>query len=167
MRSLSILLAALVTLPAHSELYAVGNWNLDIEADYTEAYTTNRSGSVLGMVCLATKCYWYTNLKIACKPGSEYPALINARHGSFAAHLRCFHLQRDSGERHVFVITEYDSMEQSVNTGGTLCIVIAMQSGEFNVARFDTDDGSKAVQRAAAAAARINGIGRRAGSQRM
>jgi len=119
MRSLSILLAALVTLPAHSEPYAIGDWNVDIEADYTEAYTTNRFGSVLGMFCSANRCYWYTNLKIACKPGSEYPALINARHGSFAAHLHCFRLQQDSGKRHVFVIREYDGMDESVTTSGT------------------------------------------------
>jgi hypothetical protein len=167
MRSLSILLAALVSLPAYSDTYAVGDWSVDIETDYTEAYTTNQSGSVLGMFCTANKCYWYTNLTIACKPGSEYPALINARHGSFAARLHCFHLQQDSGKRHVFVITEYDSMEQAVSTGGTLCIAIAMQSGEFNVTRFDTDDGSKAVQRAATAAARMTGRSARAGNHRM
>lgn len=162
-----VLLGLLGPLTCRAEPVSVGNWSVDTNGKYVSAYTVNESESVFGMLCDSESCVFYTNLRTTCEKGTQYQSLISGSAGGATAMvLHCRPITENGQTRYILLIGGFDDMEQIVMGGGVLGIAVVLQSGEFNVSRFDLKDARRATELAASQATKVKSKAR-TGDQRL
>lgn len=152
MKKFLAIAAAIVTC-AHAQT-THGDWSIDrlSEEDSIYAATINDSGGLLGKVCSREGCSWIVTASAACNHGKTYPALLSAAVGAGHVTLICSPNKKTAGR---FVIQDFDTMEKAVSGGTTVGFALALDSGEFKVARFQTGGWDRASTQLAARAQAI------------
>jgi hypothetical protein len=134
------------------------DWRVQASSTFVEAYTTNDSGSVFGILCTsAERCGFYLDNRTSCDDGDSYVALLNAKAVS-APTLTCRHFDFNDGrKRQVYIVSPYDTIYRAAAESAVLAFAVGMQDGSFKVTRFS----GVGFNRAAAAMRRLSsGTGR-------
>jgi hypothetical protein len=141
------LMLALASSPAGAREARHGDWIADEGRDYTEAYTSNESGSVFGLLC-GRGCLFYLNILHKCDQGSAYPAMINSDAGAYPVELKCFILDKD----YIMTFPADGDFADILEAGGTIGFAVPLEGGQFGVSRFSlkgsVDAAAAATQRA-------------------
>lgn len=135
---------------AHGEMRTHGAWISDTAFDYSEAYTTNDSGSSLGMICFSESqtCLYYLRSDITCDDGSITIGLINTDYGSYSIELQCTEVDFGGYTEFVNIFTDYDLIETIVLENYNFAMALPMESGLFKVIRFDLTGSNEAIDEA-------------------
>lgn len=134
---------------ARADKQRVGDWILDIGRTYTEAFTSNNSGSTFGLFCGDGSCSFYLDTGTKCEENSKTPMLINADSGSTYVIALCIHIPGGGKIRYVNSIQDKDVVT-AIATGNIIGFAFPLEGGEFKVVRFSLDGALNATQRAAA-----------------
>lgn len=107
------------------------------------AASINDSGGILGKYCYraADSCMWLLAVDVSCDDGAEYPILVNSEVG--AAYLRLLCKPIEGKNRYIFM--DYDTMDKAVLGGKQVGIAFPMQSGRFQVSRFNVNQAAEAL----------------------
>jgi hypothetical protein len=107
----------------------------------------SESGQQIGMTCdkVTDRCIWNLAVDVTCKPGATGALLISSSVG--AAHVtgKCLGVS-ESKDLWRLELEPFDDVSKSIMTGGTLGVVVPMDSGKFKVFRFSTDGADKAIR---------------------
>ena len=126
----------------------IGDWVLDIQSEFSEAYTGNDSGSTFGFLCGSDSCSAYLDVKSHCDENSSIPMLINAESGSAYVSAKCTHFPQAGSVRYIAVI-EDKLIATAISSGAAIGFAMPMLSGEFKVVRFSLDGALRATDLAA------------------
>jgi hypothetical protein len=148
----AVALTLALAAPASAAGKRYGAWSVEDLGTYTEAHTSNDSGSVFGLLC-GTECVFYLNVLRGCTEGELYPAMINSKAGAYPIELKCFVLDKDyvltfaAGEEHADIFVK----------GGTIGFALPIDGGAFGVSRFSLNGSLEATMAASAMAERKDG----------
>jgi hypothetical protein len=141
------LMLAIANAPAVAKKAAYGDWIADEAGDYTEAYTSNESGSVFGLIC-GRECVFYLNILHKCEQGHAYPAMINSNGGAYPVDLKCFVLDGD----YIVTFPVTGDFADMLEAGGTIGFAVPLANGQFGVSRFSLKGGLDAASAVARSA---------------
>jgi hypothetical protein len=128
-----------------------GDWRVDLGQDYSEAYTTNSSKSLLGIFCLGDgDCFAYLDDKTTCVSGDKAPMLLVTDKSSEDTRATCIVLPSNNGtERHFFAFRDTD-MISLMRDGNKITIAVPLKNAGINVSKFSLrgfiDASSKAAK---------------------
>jgi hypothetical protein len=118
-----------------------GAWILDERSNGVgEAYTTNESGSSLGVLCLK-ECFAYIDPKIRCNNGEKYPILFSSQMGVGSRVTLCFH----AGEKMVLKFEELGFITANTTKQGLIGFSIGMPDAQFKVVKFDMEGAGDSI----------------------
>lgn len=145
---LSVIAPLLWTCAVYAETKKYGDWYVDLESTYAEAYTTNSSGSTLGMYCLKSsqECLYYLSSGDTCTVDTRTVALINADTGAAMAGLLCIQLE---SKRHINLFTNFDEIDSTLRGNKLIGLALPMKDGQFKVVRFSLNGSNQATTEAA------------------
>jgi hypothetical protein len=112
----------------------IGDWAVDISGTYSEAYTSNSSGSSFGLLCIDS-CTFYLDSGIQCTENAKTPFLVNADSGSTFVISSCIHFPQNGRVRYVNSIQDKDVVT-AIASGQIIGFAIPLESGDFKVVRF-------------------------------
>lgn len=127
-----------------------GDWHVTRIDGYSDANTTNASGSTIGYLCVGgfETCGPYLLIAdVTCEEKAVYPLMINSPVGGFHATATCGMF----GAKRYMAVNEVEIFNQAVESGGEIGIAFPMQSGKFNVSRFSTSGSLPAIRAATSA----------------
>lgn len=144
MRQLIICTTLLMfTTLANAEKERIGEWTLDTRSPgFAEAFTSNDSGSVLGIIC-APKCFSYLDANLTCEAGSTYPVLYSAASGVGVREGVCIHIK----QRQFLRFEDAKFISENSNSDELLGFSIGMPNAQFKVLKFDMKGAQAAIQR--------------------
>jgi hypothetical protein len=134
---------AIASAPAYARKATYGDWIAEEAGDYTEAYTSNESGSVFGLIC-GRECVFYLNILHKCERGDSYPAMINSDAGAYSVDLKCFVLDGD----YIMTFSATGDFADILEAGGTIGFAVPLANGQFGVSRFSLKGGIDAASAA-------------------
>lgn len=149
-----LLVAALMVGSAWADKQKIGQWILDVGAQYSEAYTGNDSGSVFGFLCDANTCSSYLDVQARCEKDSHAPMLVNSESGSTYVVTKCVHFPAGEGVRYLYSFQDADIFT-AISSGSIIGFAVPMKSGEFKVVRFSLDGAANATEQAVAASLKM------------
>ena len=108
------------------------------------AVTANTAGHIFGQYCYIEEqyCIYAIAIGINCKPGNEYPALINSDAGSGRVTLVCGGKVED---QHVLGVSGFDDIDRVVRKATRFGIAIPMKNDEFKVGRFSLRGAAETI----------------------
>lgn len=127
----------------------IGSWEAIIDGtDIQIAKTTNTAGAATGVLCFVSSnnCAAYIASDVECEDKGKYPLMINSSTGASTTHGTCVTI---AGSK-VLVLDDFQSAIASFEGGGEIGFAIPMQSGKFNVIRFDCAGATAAIRKARA-----------------
>lgn len=153
-----LLLSMVLTIASglgHSAEMTYGDWKVKVygDAQLTEAFTANSSGSIFGLLCLAANdvCSFYVFPQTTCEEGDASSILINSDAGALAAAIKCVKI----GDTYYSFIQETSLVQDAVMKSKNIGIAIPMEGGQFKVVRFSLIGANSAILQAAQKAAEI------------
>lgn len=126
-----------------------GSWIEEDMGTWTQAFTSNASGSTFGIYC-GKDCTVFLDLQTSCDEGHEYPAMLNSAKGSLSINLLCHILDK----RYIFSTAATTNYTDILSGTGEVGFAIPLASGRFSVSRFSLDGGLPAVNAAVTEAVR-------------
>lgn len=116
-------------------------WEFEKAGEGLTAGTVNQAGQSLGQYCdySESACYWNLLLETSCQKGFEAPALGSDGAGSVVITAHC--QGRTTGPGAVtyrYLLSDFDVVDKLVRSGGIVGIAFALDSGKFQVVRFNT-----------------------------
>jgi hypothetical protein len=130
------------TTLASAEVENIGKWTLDTRSPgFAEAYTSNDSGSVLGMIC-APKCFTYLDAGLKCKQGATYPVLYSAASGVGVKEGVCIHMK----DRQFLRLEDAKFIVENSESGALMGFSIGMPNARFKVIKFNMEGAHNAIQ---------------------
>lgn len=118
-------------------------------ANYKEgvlwAGTENSSGNAFGQYCYleSETCYYLISLDATCETDGTYETLVNADTGSQTAEMGCGWKTPDG--RTVYIFQNFSEIDTIVRRASVIGIAIAMESGHFQVFRFNLKGSNAAL----------------------
>src|SRR5574340_1118821 len=109
-RTTLILVMTLVSGSAMADKVRLGDWVLETEENYAEAFTANASGSQFGFLCLDDSCQFYLDTKTKCDDKTQIPMLINSDSGAVYVNTTCMHFRSADGIRYISAIEGSDAV---------------------------------------------------------
>jgi hypothetical protein len=151
-------LAALLSLvglvipsPGNAQRTVSGDWAVDIQPAAQEAYTTNASQSMLGVLCFVENrsCVFYFKSETDCINGQKSVAMVNGASGAFSTTVSCVKIDGANGAQiPVQKIDDFGDMKTALESGNEIGIAVPLKSGQFAVSRFSAFGASTAIQQA-------------------
>lgn len=143
---LLILLAGTSAYAAETKKF--GDWIVDLDKTYAEAYSSNSSGSTIGMFCLKSsqECMYYLSTGDTCTVDTKTVGLINAETGAWSVELYCTKIEDG---RHINFFTNFDEIDHLIKSNKSVGLALPMQDGQFKVIRFSLLGSEKATTEAA------------------
>lgn len=122
---------------------SIGPWYVGDMEDGSYAATFNDSDAIFGKYCYRSEntCIWLLAGTITCNAGEEYPVLINSPNGAATLRVACKPIK--GKPRYIFL--DPDLMDQAVEKDGQLGVAFPMQSGQFQVTRFNINRATSAL----------------------
>jgi hypothetical protein len=153
-KSIAFLLIALpFCVDALAERQIIGDWAVEGSTGYTEASTSNESGSMFGFLCGNGSCAFYLDTKTNCGvDGTKTPMLVNADAGSTFVMTTCVNLDTKGHQRQLATFQDVDILT-SIASGTAIGFAIPMANGQFKIVRFSLSGAVAATNGAAAAMA--------------
>lgn len=141
-RSVRLMLWALVVFAIAGSAVAQGgrydDWFVGSLDDGSGGFagTSNDSGSILANYCYfdGRSCEYRIGFSTRCDVGDSYPGLINSDVGGAHITIRCGGSTQEG--RWIYVVNEYDTVDQIVKQGMRIGIAVPLQRDEFHVLRF-------------------------------
>lgn len=120
-----------------------GPWTVSDMNGGNFAASFNDSGGILGKYCYqaAASCMWLMVVSTGCEDGSEYMVLIITDQG--AAPMKIYCTPVNGNNRYVF--TDFDAINNAVTGATELGIAFPLQSGKFQVSRFNVRSAASAM----------------------
>lgn len=137
----------LLTGPALAQSWKVG---VADSGEYHYAAVPNESDAVFGQFCYpaAGHCIWILMNRTGCEDESTSPGLASSDAGAFHVTLVCRGKHVYQGVTYYrHVVSGFDDVDQVVRGGGTVGFAFPLASGQFRVARFDTDRAGVLIDR--------------------
>jgi hypothetical protein len=136
-----VMLALVIVLALAPQIHAAdrqyyGKWAIGQATNETQvwAFTVNDSEHGLGFVCTyGTGCDWQLMLQLKCDPGVQYGVLAKRA----ALQVQC---QGEAGRWWRYTFTDFHAAEWAIGpnaNSGRVEFVMALESGEFRVMRFE------------------------------
>lgn len=125
----------------------VGDWLVDVGENYTEAFTSNDSGSTFGLFCLSESCSFYFDVNTRCEDDEQTFVLINAESGAAYVNVKCVIFHTEKVVRYLNVAQDI-AIANSITQGNIIGIAIPMISGNFKVVRFSLNGAMVATKKA-------------------
>jgi len=141
---LTLVLTALISAPSYAYRLQNNDWTVDIGKDYTEAFTNNATGSILGTYCDSKECFSYFEVRKTCEQNQSTPLLINSKLGAIYTSATCFVVLSEGKKRYVNKIVD-SNIVQTMTNGDVIGIAIPLVGGEFQVSRFSLKGYSKSI----------------------
>lgn len=129
---------------AWADKQRIGDWILDIEDKYAEAYTSNDSGSVFGFLCVGESCSAYVDARTECDDDAKTTMLVNSEAGATYIVTRCIQFPQGDSVRYVNSFQDEDIVE-AMSKGSVISFAIPLRTGEFRVLRFSLTGATDAV----------------------
>lgn len=147
---MKVIVAALLVLAntATAADRVIGDWAVDSANGLYEAYTSNSSGSLLGLVCTDAVCKFYLLAEVACEDGHDYLALINTEKGAVSRQLGCMTMTLSGKPQKVILMGDPDWFAQTIRSASTIGIAVPMANGDFQVFRFSLRGSAAALDAA-------------------
>lgn len=122
-----------------------GNWFVGPITNNAGLYaaTINDSKGVLGQYCYKDEgsCLWVLATSINCEENSQYPILVNADAGSSNMQLLC--VKVDGKPRYAFM--DFSAIDGFIKKSSHIGFAFPMESGYFQVSRFNLNGAAKAI----------------------
>lgn len=111
------------------------------------ASVTNAAGHAAGLICDvdAEGCFPFLNPHVTCKEGVKTPLMINSAVGAYAVVGTC---TKFSESTNLLLIDEFDDAINAFQSGGEIGFAMPMESGHFQVVRFNTAGAVAALNEA-------------------
>lgn len=125
-----------------------GDWVADVNGDYRESFTSNDSGSSIGVLCGGNTeaCIAYLRSNTVCAEGAKQVALVNLQSGAFPIEMICAKIEIDSQSEFVSFLGDYGTMRGAMLRNNDIGIALPMQDGQFKVLRFSLRGASQAIE---------------------
>ncbi|MFZ5698543.1 MAG: hypothetical protein ACOY9J_07520 [Pseudomonadota bacterium] len=136
------------TSPYAAETKKFGDWFVDLDKTYAEAYSSNSSGSTIGMFCLKSsqECMYYLSTGDTCTVDTKTIGLINAETGAWSVELYCTKIEDG---RHINFFTNFDEIDHLIKSNKSVGLALPMKDGQFKAVRFSLLGSEKATMEAA------------------
>ena len=131
-------------IPTATYGQAFGSWAVERSGEYVEAYTSNSTGSVFGVLCSA-QCLFYIDTKTTCEEKSEYPVLVNTSAGASYMKMVCMHVENSGRTRHVNILDDFETLKEMASSGSQIGFAVPLKDGAFKVSRFNLKGYSQAA----------------------
>jgi hypothetical protein len=147
MKFLTILLIALFSSNSFAATRQYQDWKTDVGKDYSEAYSHNNSGSILGFFCSSSGCIHYFDARTTCVDGQITNLLIATNKNTIGADATCVVLNIGNKTRYV---NRIDTATVTLfQQGSSVSIAMALEGGQIKVSRFSLAGYSEAAYLAA------------------
>lgn len=133
----TVCLALISNVEARKEFS--GDWITDISSGIGEAYVTNSSNSLFGLLCME-QCVWYVDFQKKCDDGDKYTALISSDIGATSVDMKCIHL----GKRPLMTLNDFDTIQRITLQAKSIGFAIALPDSKFHVSRFSLNGAGDA-----------------------
>lgn len=125
------------------------DWRVDLGQDYSEAFTSNSSQSLLGFYCLGGgDCFAYLDDKTTCVSGQKIPMLLVTDKASEDTRATCIVLPSNNGDRHFFAFKDID-MITLMQQGNKISIAVPLGDAAVAVSKFSLRGFNDASSKAA------------------
>jgi len=149
-RSAVFLLSALLVYlsPAAFAQEKFGDWVVSAPngEDFIFAATGNESGRVLAHSCdfRTGDCMWTLTMNMECEQDHVFAILTNVDQGAEHLSLMCIGPNREPNQ-YTYAFTDFEQIDHIIRNSGKISFAIPLESGEFQVSRFNIKGASAAV----------------------
>jgi len=139
-----LLVFLLLVGPLYASAETIGDWNTVLAKQFSESFTSNSSGSSLGILCANKngKCFLYLDPKLQCTEKAVQPILLNSASGAYATTSSCIHL----ANRQILVLAHFDMLVKMIEENNSIGIALPLAGGQFKAARFSLRGSTKSIE---------------------